>query len=92
MFELHSLPFRSEEVYGNISRELLCSVCLQTWLEAMDIQLPSWVPGLTRREIAWVRHGFLLPLRAASSMPKWEQGISCRCENIGLHRVCHVVT
>ncbi|KAM6331307.1 uncharacterized protein FN964_014871 [Alca torda] len=25
----------------------------QTWLEAMDIQLPGWVPGLTLREMAW---------------------------------------
>ena len=91
MCELHSLPFTSEEVYCNISRELPCSVCLQAWLDAMAIQLPSWVPGLTRREIARVRHGFLLPLRAASSKPKCEQDVSCRCENIGLHRVCHVV-
>ena len=72
-FERHSLPFSSEEVYGTISRELLSSVCFQTWREAMEIQLPGWLPGLTRREIAWVRHGFLLPLRAASSKPKCVQ-------------------
>lgn len=48
------------------------------------MQLPGWVPWLMLREIAWVRHGFLFPFRAAYSKPKCEQGISCRCENIDL--------
>lgn len=57
------------------------------WPEGKAIQLPGWIPWLTLRETAWVRHGFLLPFRAAHSKPKREQGISCRCENTDL-RVC----
>lgn len=54
------------------------------WPEVRDIHLPGWIPRLTLRETAWVRHGFLLPFRAAHSKPKREQGISCRWENIDL--------
>ncbi|KAM6140414.1 LOW QUALITY PROTEIN: inositol 1,4,5-trisphosphate receptor-interacting protein-like 1 [Pterocles gutturalis] len=44
---------------------------LETRLEAMDIQLASGVPVLTCWKMAWVHHGFRLPLRAASSKPKY---------------------
>jgi len=53
------------------------------------MQLPSWVPGLMRRLIPRVRHSFLLPLRAASSKPTCERGISSGRDNIDLH-VCAV--
>jgi len=59
------------------------------WLGVMDIQLPGWVPGLTHWEIAWVHHGFLLPLRASSSKPTYERGVSSGHDNIDLH-VCAV--
>ena len=46
------------------------------WLQVMVIQLPGWVAGLTRRQVAWLPHGFFLPLRGASSKSKCQPGAS----------------
>ena len=53
----------------------------------MVTQLPDWIPMLTRRESAWVRYGFLFPLRAARPKPQCQTGVFYRCENTDLH-VC----